>query len=116
MQITDGYGRRAPDAGGAMEIDGVAFGEQFVEGLDGMAELGSQFELFLDHGRTAEDDGAGSVVRFEGREIEVDRAHVVVGVDIEHGSDAGFAAETLDIFNGSRMRADVEARKDLRVG
>ena len=116
MQIADSDGRRAADAGGAMEIDGVAFGEQPAEGLDGVAELGAQFDLFLDHGSAAENYRGGFVMGFEWRKIEVNGAHVVVGVNIEHGGDAGFAAEALDIFNGAGMRADEEARKDLRVG
>jgi hypothetical protein len=37
-------------------------------------------------------------------------------VDIEHGGDAGFTAQALDIVNASGMGSDKEARKDLRVG
>jgi hypothetical protein len=72
--------------------------------------------LFFDHGGAAEDDPVRFVVGFEGRKIQAHRAHVVVGVDIEHGGDAGLAAEPFDVFNGSGMGADKEARKDLRVG
>lgn len=100
-----------------MEIDGVAFGEQLVQFLDAAIELGAQFDLLLDHGNAAkEENGAGPIVGLERRPIEVDGAHVLVGVDVEHGGDAGFAAKAFDIVNRARVRADKEARKDLRVG
>ncbi len=55
VQITDGHGRRAADAGGAMEIDDVALGDELIEGFDGGAKLRTKLELFLDHGGTAQD-------------------------------------------------------------
>jgi len=54
-------------------------------------------------------------VRFERREIEIDGTHVVVGVNVEHGGDAGFAAQAFDICDGARMRADKKIGQDLRV-
>lgn len=100
-----------------MEIDGVAFGEQLVQFLDAAIELGAQFDLLLNHRNAAkEENRAGPIVGLERRPIQVDRAHVVVGVNIEHGGDAGFAAKAFDIVNRARVRADKEARKDLRVG
>ena len=116
MQVANGHGGRAADASGAMEINGVAFGEQLIQGSDAIVELGPQFDLFLDHRSTTKDDGAKLVVRLQGRKIQIDRTHVVVGMDIEHGGYGRFAAEALDIFDGARMRADEEPRKDLRVG
>jgi hypothetical protein len=117
MQIADGHGRGAADARGAMDVDCMAFDEQLVQFSDAAVELGPQFDLFLDHGNTAKkENGARPIVSLQGRPIEVDRAHVVVSVDIEHGSDAGFAAEPFDVVNASGMGSDKEARKDLRVG
>lgn len=117
MQIADGHGRRAADAGGAMQIDGVTFGEQLVQFPDAPVKLGAQFDLLFDHRHAAkEEKRAGPIVGLQGGPIEVDRAHVVVGVDVEHGGDAGLAAKAFDIVNRARMRADKEIRKDLRVG
>ena len=53
---------------------------------------------------------------FERRKIQVDGAHIVVGVDIQHGGDACFAAETFYIVSRAGMGADKQPRKDLRVG
>ncbi len=115
MEIADGYGWSAADARGAVEINGVAFGKQFTQRLDAAVELGAQIDLFLDDGSAAKRDGTTLVVGFEGRPIQIDRAHVVVGVDVEHGRDARFTAKTFDIFDGTGMGSDKEAREDLRV-
>ena len=115
VQITDSHSRRAADARGAVEINRVAFGEQFVECLNRGAEFGAKLDLFLDHGRAAKNDSARPVVRLQGRKIQIDGAHVVVGVNVEHGGDARLAAEAFDIFNRAGMRADKEIRQDLRV-
>lgn len=116
VQIADSHRRRAADSGSAMEIDSVAFGEQFAQGLNGGIKLGPKFDLFFDHGNAAKKDRASFVVGFERRKIQVDGAHVVVGVDIQHGADACFAAEAFDIVNCAGMRADKQPRKNLRVG
>jgi hypothetical protein len=72
--------------------------------------------LFLDHGNATKKDRASFVMGFERRKIQIDGAHIVVGVDVEHGGDACFAAEAFDIVSCTGMRADKQARKDLRVG
>ena len=115
VQVTDGDRGRAANACGAVEIDGVAGGEEFVESVDARAELGAKFGLLLEHGDAAKFDAAGAVVGFERLEIQEDGGHVCVRVDIEHGSDAQFLAEPFDIGDGARMRADKKAGKDLRV-
>lgn len=116
VQIANGDRRRAADAGGAMEIDGVVIGEQFVQSLDASEELGAKFRLLFEHGDAAKDDPAVLVMGFERRKIQHDGAHVLVGMDIEHGGDAQFPTDAFDIGDGARMRADKEAGKDLRVG
>src|SRR4029077_1784989 len=97
------------------EIYRVTFGEQLAQGLDAPVQLGAQFHLFLDHRSAAQNDGISLVVGFQRRKIQIDSPHVVVGVDVEYGGDACFAAEALDIVNGSGMRSNKQPRKDLRV-
>jgi len=106
VQVADSHRRRSADARSAMEIDGVAFGEQFAQGLNRGIKLGAKFDLFFDHRNAAKKDRASFVVGFKRRKIQVDGAHIVVGVDVEHGGDACFAAEAFDIVNRAGMRAD----------
>ena len=115
VQVADRYGRRAANAGCAVQIYDVAPGEQFIERLNCRTKLAAKVDLFLDHRLTTQDDGARSVMGFKRREVEIDGAHVVIGVDIEHGGDADFAAEPFDVFDGARMRADKKIPEDLRV-
>ena len=115
VQVTDGDRGRAANARGAVEIDGVAGGEEFVESVDARAELGAKLRLLLEHGDAAKFDAAGAVVGFERLEIQEDGGHIGVRVDIEDGGDAQFVAEAFDIGDGAGMRADKKAGKDLRV-
>ena len=116
MQIADGHGRRAADARGAVEIYGVAFGEQLAQGLDAVVELGAKFHLLFDDGNAAKKDRTRLVVGFERRPIQNDRPHVVVGLQIEDGGHGDFPPEAFDIVNRAGMRADKQPRKDLCVG
>jgi hypothetical protein len=45
-------------------------------------------------------------VGFEGFPGEIQRAHIVIRLQIEHGGDAGFLPESLNIINAPGKRTD----------
>jgi hypothetical protein len=54
-------------------------------------------------------------VGFEKPPVELDGVHVLVRLQIQHGSDGRLPPESLDIADGSGMRSDEESGKDLVV-
>lgn len=115
MKVADGYGRRAPNACSAVEIYRAARRDQAGQRADARGELLPKLDLFLLHREPQEVNAGGPVVSFERLPVKIDGAHVLVRLQIQHGSDGGRPLESLDIVDGLGVRSDEEPGKDLGV-
>jgi hypothetical protein len=115
VKVADGNCRRTTYTLSAVEIHSVACCDQACQGADAFWELLPKLHLFFLYWEAQEINAARPVVGFERWPVELDGAHVLVRLQIQHGSDGRFAPESLDIADGLGMRSDEESGKDLSV-
>jgi hypothetical protein len=115
MKVADGNCRRVTNTLSAVEIHCAAPRDQGGQGAYALRELLPKLDLFLLYGEAQEINAGGKVVGFERSPVELDGVHVLVRLQIQHGSDGRLPPESLDIANGLGMRSDEESGKDLGV-
>ncbi len=69
----------------------------------------------IPHGNPQELNIEGCIVGFERFPSEIDGAHILIRLQIEHSGDAGFQPQPVNVINGAGMRADEEPVKNLRA-
>ena len=90
--------------------------EELIQGTDAPGKFLSQVNrIKIPHGNSQELNAAGCVVGFKRFPSEIDGAHIVIRLQIEHGGDAGFEPELIDVAGVFRMRSKEELRKQLSV-
>jgi hypothetical protein len=115
VKVADCYCRRATNTLSAVEIHRAACRDQAGQGADALGELLPKLNLFFFYGEPHEVNTRGLVVGFERLPAEIDGAHVLVRLQIQHRSDSRLPPESLDIGDSSGMRSDEESGKDLGV-
>ncbi len=116
VKVGDGHGRRAADAGSAVQIDRMAGRESQSKvrthsGTFSRRLMGS----FLLYGDPPELNAREFVVSFERFPREISGTHIIVSLQIEHGRDTRFPLKFINVMNGLGMRANEELGKNLCV-
>jgi len=91
----------------------VLTAEQVVESAHTLKKFGAHLGLIFRHGKPNQMETRGAVMRFERRPKEIDGGHVRIGLQVQHGGDAVAEAETFEVFDRPRMRADEQRGKNL---
>ena len=90
--------------------------EELIQRTNALGEFLSQVNgIEIPHGNPQELNTGGCVVGFEWFPSEIDGAHIIIRLQIEHSGDAGFQPQPVNVTSALGMRTEEELGKDLSV-
>lgn len=90
--------------------------EEMIQRTNALGEFLPQVNgIEIPHGKPQELNAGGPIVGFERFPSEIDGAHILVRLQIEHSGNAGFQPQSVNVMSALGVRTEEELGKDLSV-